>query len=206
MSTPNVTPQVEGPAYVYLNLGANGAFVQVGWTRDGVMFTPEAYWAEIKSDDNGGEGGPPTELEYLGETSRIRCEMIKYDYSNTLILETRLNGKWGYNNYPEVTGPGGGFVANGAVGQVGFPGTLVFANAFSFALAINYLGVNTFGAQQLTQSYPYWRVYPRCVPRHALEVNKGTKFSTFVAEFEAYRTAGGQLFWESSSAPSAYNL
>ena len=77
---------------VHINTGRAGAFTLSRLTRDGVMITPEAYWIEVKTDDNGGEAGPPTEIQYIGETSRIRCEMTKYDPNNALLLQTRLNG------------------------------------------------------------------------------------------------------------------
>ena len=45
-----------------------------------------------------------------------------------------------------------------------------------------------------------YRTYPRCIPRHAMEFNVGTKFSTFVVEFEAYKDElTGVLFYTPSS-------
>jgi hypothetical protein len=38
-----------------------------------------------------------------------------------------------------------------------------------------------------------------------VEFNAGTKYSTFVVEFEAFKSNNGILFWESASMPSAYN-
>ena len=63
---------VAGPTRVNRQHRQQQAFTYLGYTRDGVMMTPEGYWIDVKSDDNGGEAGPPSEIQYIGETTRIR--------------------------------------------------------------------------------------------------------------------------------------
>jgi hypothetical protein len=205
---------VAGPTIIYLNSNSGGGFSELGFTRDGAMITPESYWAEVKCDDNGGEGGPASEIQYLGETARIRLELTKYDSNNVYQVEYRMNTETGYaggtlaNSDQAVTG--------GQFGQVAYPGTLVFANKFYFALCLQFLSVIPLGSSSGNPgAATHCRIYPRCIPRHGLEFNKGTKFSTFVVEFEAFRSAAsvtinsivqpaGLLYYETTSVPASY--
>lgn len=38
------------------------------------------------------------------------------------------------------------------------------------------------------------RNFPNCIPRQAIEIGRGTKWSTFVCEFEAHKDATGVLY------------
>jgi hypothetical protein len=192
---------VKGATRVHLNTDASGAWSYLGFTRDGVMITPESYWIEVKSDDNGGEAGPPSEIQYVGETSRIRCELTKFDPTNAELIQLRLNPKTTFGSFPVASSDSA--VATGQVGQVPPAGTMVFANKVYFSVCLEMMGVAQFDSD--TAISALYRIYPRCLPRHGVEFNAGTKYSTFVVEFEAFKSNNGILFWESASMPSAYN-
>jgi hypothetical protein len=195
MSTPTPTPIVvsQGFCLIYTGTDASGAFDLVGETRDGVMLTPEGYWIEVKGDENGGEAGPPIEIQYVGETARLRCEMTKFDPFMAKLLERRLN--------PSVAYPVGIMATDAAagtlVGAVPPAGSLMFAGGFTMKVCLCFQGIAGFpsgtAGGQVAASY---RTYPRAIPRHAIEINKGTKYSTFVVEFECHKSANGNLFYE----------
>ena len=107
----------------------------------------------------GGEAGPPIEVQYLGETARIRVELTKYDPAQAVKMEARIK--------------------DATAGTPAKPGTLVFTNSKHFSVAIKTTNPTTLAVVT--------RTYPRCIPRHGIELNRGSKFSTFVVEFEAHR-------------------
>ena len=44
----------------------------LGYTRNGADTTKEAYWLDVPGDENGGDDGPPIDVQYLGEIARVR--------------------------------------------------------------------------------------------------------------------------------------
>jgi hypothetical protein len=71
--------QVAGPALIKVGTGAVGALESLGYTRDSAEMEFEGFFEELKSDDAGGEQGPPGDLNYLSERARIRLEFTKWD-------------------------------------------------------------------------------------------------------------------------------
>jgi len=140
----------EGAALASLSL--------LGYTRNGVEMTSEGYFLNVPGDQNGGDDGPPIDVQYLGETARIRVELTNWDPVVAAAIEARLQG--------------------GTGGTPGTPGSLMSANAHRLLID------TTTGD----------RNYPRVFPRGATELNKGTRFSTLVFEFEAHEDGNGVLW------------
>lgn len=72
-----VVPNVAGPAQVKIHDGTQ--FFEVGLTRNGADITHEAYWLDVPGDQNGGDNGPPIDIQFLGEIGRVRLEFTKWD-------------------------------------------------------------------------------------------------------------------------------
>lgn len=151
---------VDGAALVKVGTGDADALEILGYTRNGAEVTHEAFFIDVPGDENGGDEGPPVEVEELGEISRVRCELTKFDEAVANKVRCRLKG--------------------GTAGTKATPGTLVFADSKSFRLAI------------VTTNRPL--DFPRAIPRAAIEINKGTKFSTLIVEFECHKNASDVLY------------
>lgn len=154
-----VAIHVAGLATIKVDTGDANALETLGYTRDGTEITEEARFIDVPGDENGGDEGPPVDVQYLGETARIRLELTKYDSAVAAKVFPRLYG--------------------GTDGQPGTAGTLMFGDSKTYRLLIH------------TIAEPY--NYPRAFPRGAVELNKGTRFSTLVLEFEAHKDGNGVL-------------
>lgn len=75
----SIAPRVFGLATVQPGTGQGDALENLGYTRNGVEFTNEAFTSEIPGDQNGGDEGPPVDIQYLGEIVRVRAELTKWD-------------------------------------------------------------------------------------------------------------------------------
>jgi len=160
--------QVTGPAEIQVGTGAAGALEKFGYTRNGAEIVSEGYWINVPGDENGGDEGPPIDVQFIGETARIRVELTKWDTTAAAEVESRFVG--------------------GTGGVPGAAGTLMFSGSKAMRLLVK----PTTGA----------RNFPRAFPRFAIEVNKGTRFSTLVVEFEAHKDATGVL-WNTSIVGAA---
>ncbi|MCP4539916.1 MAG: hypothetical protein GY832_22480 [Chloroflexi bacterium] len=157
---------VSGAALVKISQGG-GAYQELGYTRNGVDLTFEAFFLDVPGDQNGGDEGPPIEVQYLGEIARVRMELTKFDMAVTQVVHAR--------------------VANNAAGNPATPGTLLLANA---------AGVTSMDLLILTDLFPFH--FPVAIPRQPIEENKGTKFETFVCEFECHKEQSTGVLWDRS--------
>lgn len=57
----------------------NGQFTDVGQAMDMTDIREIPYLHNVPGDKNGGNQGPPIEVQYLGGTARIRMEMSRWD-------------------------------------------------------------------------------------------------------------------------------
>ncbi len=146
--------------------GDGDTLVDLGYTRNGAEMSFTGFFLDVPGDENGGDDGPPVDVQFMGETATIRLELTKYYGTLANELAARLKG--------------------GTGGEIGTPGTLMFGDSKSWRLLIN-TGV--------ADSFNFLRAFPRNV----IELNKGTRFSTLVAEFEAHKNAVGVL-WNTSTA------
>ncbi len=108
---------VAGPALIKLDTGTSNALESLGYTRDSAEIRLEARYEELKSDDMGGEQGPPGDLNYLGESATVRLELTKWDTVVADKVVARLYG--------------------GTAGMPGAPGTEMIEGAKTFRLLIH---------------------------------------------------------------------
>jgi hypothetical protein len=169
---------VYGPADVQVSLNplaGSPTYNDLGTTRDGVAITSDGYFLDVKNDEMGGEAGPPVEIEFMGETAKIRVELTKYDPAIAKTLE----------DHCQCTTPGVPAV----------PGTLMFASSTIQTASGGAVGIKIACASVAAGAIV--RTYKRCVIHDAVEVNRGTKFSTFVLTFTAY--FDGSALWTEAS-------
>ena len=160
-------------------------YLDLGTTRDGAQITSDGFFLDIHNDENGGESGPPVEIQYMGETAKIRLELTKYDPDVAAKIEDH------YAN------------SGNAPGTPGMPGMLMFTasqlsvgNGGSIGLKIS---CTTVIKGLGTSATPITRTYARCVIHDAIEVNRGSKFSTFTLTVTAYKDAAGKLWTEGAT-------
>ncbi len=108
---------VAGPALIKVDTGSTHTLEELGYTRDSAEIRFEGHFEEIKSDDQGGDAGPPGDLNYLGERAIVRLELTKWDAAIADKLVPRLYG--------------------GTAGMVGEVGTLLLQDAKTFRLLIH---------------------------------------------------------------------
>lgn len=149
--------QVDGPCHVNVDTGAANALEELGFSINGVTITEIVFTSDVPGDQNGGDEGPPIDVQYFGEIHRIRMELSKYD---ELILDKVR---------PKLYG--------GTAGLTGTSGTLIIGASKTFRLLL------------LTTNRV--RNYPTSMLRETpMELNKGTKFTRMIIEFEAHPVAG----------------
>ena len=85
-----ITVNVAGLATI--KIAAGGALQDFGYTMDGARITTEGFTVNVPGDENGGDEGPPVEIQYLGEIVRVRLEMTKWDVSVGNVLSARFKG------------------------------------------------------------------------------------------------------------------
>lgn len=155
--------QVAGVCEV--QVGTSGGSLQIlGKTANGAEVTKEAFHLNVPGDDNGGDDGPPIDIQILGEIARVRLELTKWDVAVSVLVEARA---------PSGTA---GQPTNAAVAA----GTLMFTDGETFRLLLN------------TADTPI--NFPRAIPRGTIEINRGTKFSRLIIEFECHKDSTGVLY------------
>ena len=164
-----VTTQVAGLIYVKVDYGEG--LKDLGFTRNGVQYTEEGFYGDVPGDENGGDEGPPVEVQFFGEVHRIRCELTKYDSA----VAAKVAAK----------------VAGASAGVPGSPGTLMFAGSKTMRLLCT--GTPPAGASH-TRNYLY------AIPRMPIELNAGTKYCTLVVEFEAHKVPGQNVLYNTTGA------
>ncbi|HEV3342604.1 MAG TPA: hypothetical protein VG125_19685 [Pirellulales bacterium] len=110
--------------------GLGGVLVQVddntgpglqslGYTINGAELSEEPFHVDVPGDQNGGERGPPIEIQVVGEVDHVRLEMTNYDEAVLNLVRA---------NIPTATA---GQFASTNVGQ------LLFANTKYFRVRLN---------------------------------------------------------------------
>lgn len=84
--------QVAGLATIKVDTGSSNALETLGITRNGAEITDNGYFLDVHTDTDGGDDGPPTDIQYLGQTATIRLELTKYDEAVAAKLRPRLYG------------------------------------------------------------------------------------------------------------------
>jgi len=139
----------------------------LGYTRNGAEISFQGFFLDVPGDENGGDDGPPIDVQYMGETATIRMELTKYNATVAEQVQARLSDG-----------------AGGVPGQAGF---LMFGDAKAWRLLI------------VPANSPI--NFPRAFPRNVIELNKGTRFSTLVVEFEAHKagTGAAAVLWNADT-------
>ena len=108
---------VRGACQVRVATGEDSALETLGYTRNGADITLESMFLDVPGDQNGGDDGPPIDVQYLGDIARVRLELTKWDEAVADKLLPRLRG--------------------GTAGTPGAPGTLMFQDSKSYRLLLN---------------------------------------------------------------------
>lgn len=145
-----------GPALVRTGTGVAGALEDLGFSINGVQIIETVFESDVPGDQNGGEEGPPIDIQYFGQIDRIRMELSKYDEAVADKIRARLLG--------------------GTAGVIGTAGTLIAGSSVFYRLLIE------------PTTTP--RNYVAAIPREPIEVNRGTKYSRLILEWECHGFSG----------------
>lgn len=157
---------VAGLTAVKVDTGSANALELLGYSRDGVDAEYEGYFSDVPGDQNGGESGPPIDVQFMGEIAIVRLELTKWDTAVAAKIRPRTYG--------------------GTAGTPTTPGSLMFQGSLSYRLLLH-------SATTIPQNFP------RAFPRHRFVINRGTRFSRLVCEFECHKNASGVLYNETTS-------
>lgn len=106
--------QVAGKALVKVDTGSANALEDLGYSINGIEISQEPYFSDVPSDENGGDEGPPIDVQYFGEIATIRMELSRWD--------------------PAIAAKIDPFLYGGTSGTQGTPGSLM--SGFSYRLVI----------------------------------------------------------------------
>lgn len=109
--------QVDGVAVIKIASPANGTLETLGKTINGAEVTERLFTEEVKGDENGGDPGPPIDIQMLGEIHIVRLTLSKYD--EAILNKVRAS------------------LAGGTAGTPGTSGTLYFQDSKSWRLLIH---------------------------------------------------------------------
>lgn len=109
--------KVAGLSTIKVGTGVGGALETLGYTRAGGEVRSQAFYIDVPGDENGGDQGPPIEIQYLGEIARIRLELTKWDTTVGQSIRSRLLG--------------------GTEGTPGSAGTLMFSESKTVRVLIS---------------------------------------------------------------------
>lgn len=94
-----------------------GSLETLGYTRNGAEPTEEAFFIDVPGDENGGDEGPPIEIQYMGQIARIRVELTKFDVAVLAKVRKRIH--------------------TATLGTPATAGTLMFAGTKDFRLLLH---------------------------------------------------------------------
>ena len=109
--------QVRGACQVKVGTGEADALEELGYTRNGADITLESMFLDVPGDQNGGDDGPPIDVQYLGDIARVRLELTKWDEA---VADKAI---------PRVKG--------GTPGTPSLSGTLMFQDSKCYRLLLN---------------------------------------------------------------------
>lgn len=79
MGAGSISPNVCGAALIKTGTGSAGALESLGYTANGAEISENQYYGDIHGDQNGGDEGPPIDIQIFGETHLIRIDLTSYD-------------------------------------------------------------------------------------------------------------------------------
>ena len=152
--------QVAGLATITVDTGSAHALETLGYTQNGASVRFNGFFLDVHTDENGGDDGPPTDVQYLGETADITLDFTKFDTTVADKIRPRIYG--------------------GSAGTVGSVGTLMSGSSSTYRLCIN------------SPTTPL--NFPVVIFREPIEINKGTKYSTWRLVGTAYKNGSNVLY------------
>ncbi len=108
--------QVPGACQILVDTGSSHALEELGYSENGVFISEEMFMSDVPGDQNGGEEGPPIDVQYFGEIHRVRMELSKWDSAVAAKVLPVLYG--------------------GTEGVAGTPGTLIAAGTLYYRLLL----------------------------------------------------------------------
>ena len=154
---------VFGACTVKVGTGSAGALETLGMNRNQADVVHQPYFINVPGDANGGDEGPPIDVQYLGEIVLVRLELTTWDPLVAEKIRARVRG--------------------GTVGSVPTAGLLMIAGGYYTRIClVTPVSVCNF---------------PIAIIRGANEFGVGTRFSTFVTEFEAHADPSTRKLYDS---------
>jgi hypothetical protein len=111
------TIQVAGLASVKVDSGVANAIELIGYTENGVEIQENQFTYDVHGDENGGDQGPPIDVQNLGQVDIIRMTFTKWD--DAIMAKIRPAAK------------------GGTAGTVPTPGALAIQGSGTFRLLID---------------------------------------------------------------------
>jgi hypothetical protein len=99
---------VAGKALIQIDAGAG--LESLGYTINGVEISDDPFFSDVPSDENGGDEGPPIDVQFFGFVATIRIELSRWDSAVAAKIHP--------------------FLAGGTAGVQGTSGTLMSGNAY----------------------------------------------------------------------------
>jgi len=109
--------QVDGLATIKIASPFGGSLETLGYSENGVEITERLFTGDVHGDENGGDQGPPIDIQYFGEEHIIRMTLTKYDEA---VLDKIRAG-----------------IAGGTAGTPGTSGTLYIQGGVAWRLLIH---------------------------------------------------------------------
>ena len=83
--------QVTGVVNVQYAIPHTGALVELGVATDSIQITERHYYHDIPGDMNGGQQGPPIDIQKLGEVHTINIRFSSWHLGNMQLLEKHFH-------------------------------------------------------------------------------------------------------------------
>lgn len=90
-SVPCIAHVNVGLIHVKIAYPFNSTLVTLGIAHDQIQISEQKFWHEAHSDANGGQAGPPTEMQYLGEIHTVRMRLAAFTASSVNLLRKLTN-------------------------------------------------------------------------------------------------------------------
>lgn len=86
-----VQPIYYGAGLVRVAAGSD-SLADLGYSADGVRISYRGYWLDVPSDRSGGEAGPPRDVQFMGVTADIICELTEFDATEAAKIQALVAG------------------------------------------------------------------------------------------------------------------
>jgi hypothetical protein len=80
---------VDGPVNIWVATPASGSLENLGYTEAGVDITEQEFTYDVQGDENGGDQGPPVDIQSMGLIHIIRIHLTKWDDATAAKIRAR---------------------------------------------------------------------------------------------------------------------